>query len=71
VAESRFVFEKIGVRDVKLRGFQSAHIGCVWSIQQCGNFAKHSAGLSHLGDFDTFLNYRNSALLKNQEPTGF
>ena len=64
VAENRFVLEKIGVGDVKLRGFQSAHIGCVWGIQQCGHFAEHCAGLSHLSDFDTFFDYRDSALLK-------
>ena len=34
------------VSDVKLEGFQGAHVRCVRLIQQRGEFAEHGAGLS-------------------------
>src|SRR3984893_16481765 len=72
VKECDRVYPEQGGRigDVKLRGFQRTYIRHVRLIQKHGEFAEHGTGLRHCGDLDAFVEDRDRALPKDQQPAG-
>jgi len=59
-----------GIRYVKLRGFQCAHIRSVRLVEQDRELTKYGARLRHLGDLCVVLHDSDSARLEDQQSLG-